>query len=67
MDFAIGLSTLPCDQYIERLLTDLQQPTMESDGKHVMLAGARVDFIRRYRRLKQRDVVRAVHAGRRNR
>ena len=37
-------AVLPYDQYLERLPAYLQQLTMESNGKHVTLAGARVDY-----------------------
>jgi glucose-6-phosphate isomerase len=38
------LAVLPYDQYLERLPAYLQQLAMESNGKHVTLAGARVDY-----------------------
>jgi glucose-6-phosphate isomerase len=38
------VAVLPYDQYLERLPAYLQQLTMESNGKHVTLAGARVDY-----------------------
>jgi glucose-6-phosphate isomerase len=37
-------AVLPYDQYLKRLPAYLQQLTMESNGKHVMLDGARVAF-----------------------
>ena len=40
---AATLAVLPYDQYLKRLPAYLQQLTMESNGKHVTLAGARVD------------------------
>ncbi len=42
-----GLQTygvMPYDQYLKRFPAYLQQLTMESDGKHVTLDGARVDY-----------------------
>ena len=36
-------AVLPYDQYLKRFPAYLQQLTMESNGKHVTLAGARVD------------------------
>jgi glucose-6-phosphate isomerase len=42
-----GLQTygvMPYDQYLKRFPAYLQQLTMESNGKHVTLAGARVDY-----------------------
>jgi glucose-6-phosphate isomerase len=38
------LAVLPYDQYLAYLPAYLQQLTMESNGKHVTLAGARVDY-----------------------
>ena len=38
------VAVLPYDQYLERLPAYLQQLVMESNGKHVTLAGARVDY-----------------------
>jgi glucose-6-phosphate isomerase len=38
------VAVLPYDQYLEYLPAYLQQLTMESNGKHVTLAGARVDY-----------------------
>ncbi|MEP6494693.1 MAG: glucose-6-phosphate isomerase [bacterium] len=38
------LAVLPYDQYLKRFPAYLQQLTMESNGKHVTLAGARVDY-----------------------
>jgi glucose-6-phosphate isomerase len=38
------VAVLPYDQYLERLPAYLQQLAMESNGKHVTLAGARVDY-----------------------
>ena len=35
---------LPYDQYLERFPAYLQQLTMESNGKHVTLDGAPVDY-----------------------
>ncbi|MEI7625272.1 MAG: glucose-6-phosphate isomerase [Actinomycetota bacterium] len=37
-------AVLPYDQYLERFPAYLQQLTMESNGKHVTLDGARVDY-----------------------
>ena len=37
------LAVLPYDQYLKRFPAYLQQLTMESNGKHVTLAGTRVD------------------------
>ena len=37
-------AVLPYDQYLEQLPAYLQQLTMESNGKHVTLAGAHVDY-----------------------
>src|SRR5579864_1353665 len=38
------VGVLPYEQYLEYLPAYLQQLTMESNGKHVTLAGARVDY-----------------------
>ncbi|MEO8508162.1 MAG: glucose-6-phosphate isomerase [Betaproteobacteria bacterium] len=38
------VAVLPYEQYLKRFPAYLQQLTMESNGKHVTLAGARVDF-----------------------
>jgi glucose-6-phosphate isomerase len=38
------LAVLPYDQYLARFPAYLQQLAMESNGKHVTLAGARVDY-----------------------
>ena len=38
------LAVLPYDQYLSRFPAYLQQLTMESNGKHVTLAGTRVDY-----------------------
>jgi len=38
------VAVLPYEQYLEYLPAYLQQLTMESNGKHVTLAGARVDY-----------------------
>jgi glucose-6-phosphate isomerase len=38
------VAVLPYDQYLAYLPAYLQQLTMESNGKHVTLAGARVDY-----------------------
>ena len=38
------VSVLPYDQYLKRFPAYLQQLTMESNGKHVTLDGARVDY-----------------------
>jgi glucose-6-phosphate isomerase len=38
------VAVLPYDQYLERFPAYLQQLTMESNGKHVTLAGKRVDY-----------------------
>jgi glucose-6-phosphate isomerase len=45
-DFFAAQSTavLPYEQYLERFPAYLQQLTMESNGKHVTLDGARVDY-----------------------
>ncbi len=40
---AATLAVLPYEQYLKRLPAYLQQLTMESNGKHVTLAGDRVD------------------------
>lgn len=37
-------AVLPYEQYLKRFPAYLQQLTMESNGKHVTLAGARVDY-----------------------
>ena len=37
-------AVLPYDQYLKRFPAYLQQLTMESNGKHVTLAGSRVDY-----------------------
>ncbi len=37
-------AVLPYDQYLQRFPAYLQQLTMESNGKHVTLAGTRVDY-----------------------
>jgi glucose-6-phosphate isomerase len=37
-------AVLPYDQYLKRFPAYLQQLTMESNGKHVTLAGERVDY-----------------------
>jgi glucose-6-phosphate isomerase len=37
-------AVLPYDQYLKRFPAYLQQLTMESNGKHVTLTGARVDY-----------------------
>ena len=37
-------AVLPYDQYLKRFPAYLQQLTMESNGKHVTLAGAHVDY-----------------------
>ncbi len=37
-------AVLPYDQYLARFPAYLQQLTMESNGKHVTLAGERVDY-----------------------
>ncbi|HVT46692.1 MAG TPA: glucose-6-phosphate isomerase [Vicinamibacterales bacterium] len=41
---AATAAVLPYDQYLKRLPAYLQQLTMESNGKHVTLEGARVDY-----------------------
>ena len=41
---AATTAVLPYDQYLKRFPAYLQQLTMESNGKHVTLAGQRVDF-----------------------
>ncbi len=38
------IAVLPYDQYLKRFPAYLQQLTMESNGKHVTLAGQRVDY-----------------------
>jgi glucose-6-phosphate isomerase len=38
------IAVLPYDQYLKRFPAYLQQLTMESNGKHVTLDGARVDY-----------------------
>ena len=38
------VAVLPYDQYLKRFPAYLQQLTMESNGKHVTLAGARVNY-----------------------
>jgi glucose-6-phosphate isomerase len=38
------VAVLPYEQYLKRFPAYLQQLTMESNGKHVMLDGARVDY-----------------------
>ena len=38
------VAVLPYDQYLKRFPAYLQQLTMESNGKHVTLDGARVDY-----------------------
>jgi glucose-6-phosphate isomerase len=38
------VAVLPYDQYLKRFPAYLQQLTMESNGKHVMLDGTRVDY-----------------------
>jgi glucose-6-phosphate isomerase len=38
------VAVLPYEQYLKRFPAYLQQLTMESNGKHVTLAGARVDY-----------------------
>ncbi len=38
------VGVMPYDQYLKRLPAYLQQLTMESNGKHVTLEGARVDY-----------------------
>ncbi len=38
------VAVLPYEQYLKRFPAYLQQLTMESNGKHVMLDGTRVDF-----------------------
>jgi glucose-6-phosphate isomerase len=39
-----SVAVLPYDQYLKRFPAYLQQLTMESNGKHVTLDGARVDY-----------------------
>jgi glucose-6-phosphate isomerase len=41
---AQSVAVLPYEQYLKRFPAYLQQLTMESNGKHVMLDGARVDY-----------------------
>jgi glucose-6-phosphate isomerase len=41
---AQSLAVLPYDQYLHRFPAYLQQLTMESNGKHVTVDGARVDY-----------------------
>jgi glucose-6-phosphate isomerase len=41
---ADSVAILPYDQYLKRFPAYLQQLTMESNGKHVTLDGARVDY-----------------------
>lgn len=41
---AQAVAVLPYDQYLKRFPAYLQQLTMESNGKHVTLEGARVEF-----------------------
>ncbi len=36
---------MPYDQYLKRFPAYLQQLTMESNGKHVTLDGAEVDYL----------------------
>ena len=38
------VAVLPYEQYLKRFPADLQQLTMESNGKHVTLAGKKVDY-----------------------
>ena len=38
------IGVMPYDQYLKRFPAYLQQLTMESNGKHVTLAGVRVDY-----------------------
>jgi len=38
------VAVLPYDQYLKRFPAYLQQPAMESNGKHVTLEGVRVDY-----------------------
>ena len=45
------VAVLPYDQYLKRFPAYLQQLTMESNGKHVTLDGARVDYADRRRLL----------------
>ena len=42
-------AVLPYDQYLKRFPAYLQQLTMESNGKHVTLDGAPVDYADRAR------------------
>lgn len=39
-----AVAVLPYEQYLKRFPAYLQQLTMESNGKHVTIAGARVDY-----------------------
>ena len=39
------VAVLPYEQYLKRFPAYLQQLTMESNGKHVTLGGARVDYV----------------------
>jgi glucose-6-phosphate isomerase len=41
---ATSVAVLPYEQYLKRFPAYLQQLTMESNGKHVTLEGARVDY-----------------------
>jgi glucose-6-phosphate isomerase len=41
---AQSVAVLPYDQYLKRFPAYLQQLTMESNGKHVTIDGARVDY-----------------------
>jgi glucose-6-phosphate isomerase len=41
---AQSVAVLPYDQYLKRFPAYLQQLTMESNGKHVTIGGARVDY-----------------------
>jgi glucose-6-phosphate isomerase len=41
---AASVAVLPYDQYLKRFPAYLQQLTMESNGKHVTLGGARVEY-----------------------
>jgi glucose-6-phosphate isomerase len=38
------MAVLPYEQYLKRFPAYLQQLTMESNGKHVTLAGTEVDY-----------------------
>jgi glucose-6-phosphate isomerase len=42
---AASVAVLPYDQYLKRFPAYLQQLTMESNGKHVTLAGETVDYL----------------------